>query len=157
MLQFYHSSKILFLKEVVKLTIRKMLRWVIPTLWLAFIIFLSCQTGSSSGKLSAWFTKLLFSAVAPKAAHCLLRLFAHFIIHFILSVLIYQAARYEVINPASLTIICGFSVAICDELIQLFVDGRAFELSDITFNIAGIFIGIVLCVLLTSKQKTALS
>ena len=137
------------------MTFRRALRWIIPTLWLAFVIFLSCQTGSSSGKLSEWLTKFLFSSAAPIVAHALLRVIAHFGVHFVLGFLVYQAARYEVPQPASFTLFCGFTVAVCDELIQLFISGRAFEICDIAFNVAGIIVAIFVCVFITPKQKTA--
>jgi len=138
------------------MTLRKAMRWIVPALWLAFAIFLSCQTGYESGKLSRWLTKFLFSSTAPKIAHALLRVTAHFCIHFILGVLIYLAARYDVPHPVSFTIFCGFTVGICDELIQLFISERAFELSDIAFNLAGIIVAIFICTFVTPKQKTAL-
>ena len=141
---------------MVKLTIKKALRWLIPILWFALVIFLSCQTGSESEKMTIMVAKTFFPAITPGSIYFGLRLFAHFGIHFVLSVLIYQAARYEVPQPASFTLICGFTVAICDELLQLCVTGRIFELSDIALNLAGIFTGIAIFVMFTPQQKTAL-
>ena len=107
--------------------------------------------------MSAWFTKSLFRTTPPIAAHTVLRLLAHFIIHLVLGVLLFQAARYDIPQPVSFTLICGFTVAICDELIQIFITGRVFEFSDIALNLAGIFAALIVCTIATSKQKTALN
>ena len=139
------------------MTLKKAIRWIVLALWLTLVIFLSCQSGKASGEMSAWFTKSLFRTTPPIAVHTVLRLLAHFIIHLVLGVLLFQAARYDIPQPVSSTLICGIPVAICDELIQIFITGRVFEFSDIALNLAGIFAALIICTIAAPHQKTALN
>lgn len=133
------------------MTIRKAFRWALLTLWLIFVIFLSCQSGNDSGELSHWLANNIFH-ISSETFHVILRSCAHFNIHFILAILMYAAAYYSYDNPRTFTTVIGLLVAISDELLQFFIPGRYPEFTDIILNISGIMIGTLICALIVPKK-----
>lgn len=137
------------------MTIRKLFRWSLLTLWLIFVIFLSCQSGNDSGGLSHWLANNIFG-VPGEEFHAILRACAHFGIHFILAILMYRAAYDSYDNPRAFATIIGLLVAVSDELLQYYIPGRYPELVDIVVNTTGILSGVLLTAAITPKKNRPL-
>lgn len=135
---------------------KKVFRWLIPTLWLALAIFLSCQSGNNSSGLSHWLANNVFH-ISSKTFHAVLRSCAHFGVHFVLGILTYCVAYYDFKKPAQFTIKTGLIVAISDELLQLLAPGRCFEFHDIALNVLGILVATTICRAITSKRNRPLA
>jgi len=131
------------------LTLKKTFSWTLFILWLMFVIFLSCQSGNDSGKLSLWLAERFDIHVTQTA----LREFAHFGTHFVLAIFMYGAAYSSYDSPRGFTTIIGFVIAVADELLQFFIPGRCPEIVDIALNLAGIITGAILCAIFAPKKN----
>ena len=130
--------------------------------WIIVIFSFSLQSGDESGKLSggivAWIVGLFFPEdfVHIELVHFLVRKAAHFTEYFILGVLLsltIREAKWKRILLAPW--IMGTCVAICDETIQLFSDGRAGQITDVMLDSSGVFTGCAMLalVLLFIEQR----
>ena len=121
---------------------------LLTLLWIAFIFSNSLKSGVESGNQS----KELLSVVAPlfpSLTESLLRTLAHFGEFALLSLLFcfdlvaFRVIRFE--RPLLSNILrllpilpAGFLIALADECIQLFSEGRAFQFSDILTDTLGV-------------------
>ena len=105
--------------------------WALVLLCMAVIFILSAQTGDESQSLSD-------GLVTDDLSSDFIRTCAHFLEYAGLSVLIYNALyrSYGYCRPY-LTIIISSLYAVSDEVHQLFVEGRAFQISDILIDSIG--------------------
>lgn len=138
------------------MTIRKLFRWSLLTLWLILVIFLSCQSGNESGGLSHWMANNIFG-IPGDEFHAILRGCAHFSIHFILAILMYAAAYYSYDNPRAFATMLGLLVAVSDELLQFYIPGRYPELVDIVVNSSGILLGVLISAAIAPKRSRPLT
>lgn len=138
------------------MTIRKLFRWSLLTLWLILVIFLSCQSGNESGGLSHWMANNIFG-IPGDEFHAILRSCAHFSIHFILAILMYAAAYYSYDNPRAFATMLGLLVAVSDELLQFYIPGRYPELIDIVVNSSGILLGVLISAAIAPKRSRPLT
>lgn len=138
------------------MTIRKLFRWSLLTLWLILVIFLSCQSGNESGGLSHWMANNIFG-IPGDEFHAILRSCAHFSIHFILAILMYAAAYYSYDSPRAFATMLGLLVAVSDELLQFYIPGRYPELVDIVVNSAGILLGVLISAAIAPKRSRPLT
>lgn len=120
-------------------------RWkfAIPILlavWIVFIFCRSLQPVDKSSVESRWVLDLL-NRLLPfgltehfvrKAAH-----FTEFAILGILSRALMGQRRQELWAGLLISLSIGLFIAVCDETIQLFVDGRGSQLSDVWLDFAG--------------------
>ena len=122
----------------------------------AVIYCLSAQTASESTQLSSG----LLARLGLLIGEGLFRSLAHFCEYALLSFLsvnaLYSCCGY--IRPVLATVFCAV-YALTDEIHQIFVPGRAFQLSDITVDISGAVLGAVICTFLLVlvgriRQKT---
>lgn len=82
-----------------------------------------------------------------------IRMFAHFVEFAILGLFI-KVDQHHKPYPIYLTVIIGIGIAIIDEIIQIFVPGRAFEVKDILIDSFGVVTGILfVTVILLIKSK----
>ena len=80
-------------------------------------------------------------------------MFAHFVEFAILGLFI-KIDQHHKPYPIYLTAIIGIGIAIIDEIIQIFVPGRAFEVKDILIDSFGVVTGILfVTVILLIKSK----
>lgn len=133
----------------------KIFSWIVVILWMSFIFYLSHQTSSESGELSSGVTALiqsLIETVLPASIqldfsnfHFYIRKTAHFVIYFILGILVINALRASSVigfkSTAFALVICFF-YAISDEIHQTFVPGRSGEVRDVIIDTAGASVGI---------------
>lgn len=112
--------------------------------WLFFILFHSLQPASVSAVQSQCILSLLHFVFPFPLTQTLLRKAAHFTEFAILSLftsLLISSHHKLQLPPLPLSIVfCAF-VALCDETLQLFADGRAGSLTDVWLDIGGAILG----------------
>jgi hypothetical protein len=112
---------------------------------MGIIFFLSAQNGEESSDLSGSFVMALLNGLGIVIDEGLLRSIAHCLEFMGLSVLIFNAAY--VTWFLKLTPIIAFLgtvlYAITDEIHQIFVPERAFQISDILVDSTGALIGVI--------------
>jgi VanZ family protein len=130
--------------------IKKYLIWLSPSIWFGLTIFLTIQNGDSSGKLSLYLAEKICSTLNIQdiyTTEVILRDCAHFGIHFVLALLTMIATYYDNLDPfydAIITLLLCIMIGITDELAQIVIPGRSFELVDILRNTVGILTGAVI-------------
>jgi len=125
---------------------------------LVTIFVLSAQNGEESSSTSGFFTKLIETIIGQPADEALIRTFAHFCEFAGLGFLTinFIFALKDKLRPV-ISILFSCAYAMTDEIHQIFVPGRAFQLTDFAVDSAGIVLGMgVFCALsfLSSKCKT---
>ena len=135
------------LKKINNKRLFKIISFFLMVGWICFIFSLSLQPASESSAVSKglltnileFFYSLTNIRIDVLTFHNIFRTFAHFTEFFvlgILSILFYFSAMKK--RPVY-AVITGFSVAICDELIQyFFAEGRAMQIEDIAVDFSGI-------------------
>lgn len=124
------------------------LRYGLAGLWMLAIFIFSHQPAGSSDKQSGFFVSLL-EPVSPVVDTDLLtfltRKAAHFILYFVLGILIYNAVRLHAPSrkqAALISIGAVLAFAASDEIHQLFVPGRSGEVRDVLLDTTAGAIGI---------------
>lgn len=146
--------------------------WFFIVLWIGFIFSFSLQEAAESSAISNKVTQTIIehttsetaekfdnmSAYELKQFHAAVRKCAHFAEFLILGVLMYLSTneclrKHKVIVAWILCIL----VAAIDESIQLFVDGRSGQLSDVLLDSCGSLVGIFLTLELSAlfRKKDA--
>ncbi len=139
-------------------SLRAMLRWAIPLLltllWTGFIFSNSLKNGVESGEQSKDLLAHV-QVVFPRLTEQALRTMAHFGEFAILSLLFcvdllalgfisWKASHLSLLARLLIVLPAGFLVALTDECLQLFSEGRAFQLSDILIDTLGVIGGALL-------------
>ncbi len=152
------------------------LRYGIPSLltllWIAFIFSNSLKNSIESGNQSNEILELV-SPLFPHLTESVLRTLAHFGEFFILSLLFcVDLVAFRVLKRGDspgrlLSRLCivlpaGFLIALADECLQLFSEGRAFQLSDLLTDTLGVitaallFCGVLLLLRFPSRKPFSL-
>lgn len=124
----------------------KIISWILVAVCMAVIFMLSAETGSQSEATSddviALFGLPLSVDIVRTVAHCLE--FAG------LAVLVFNALywSYQKFRPFPAFVISAL-YAVSDEVHQLFVEGRAFQLKDIFIDCIGAAAGIIGAIILS--------
>lgn len=125
-------------------------------IWMAFIFYLSDQPAaiSASGSLSVLskILKVLAPALRMEAERIeqyngLFRSCMHALVFLVLALLVFRAVKMRLcgkLKPAPVSLSICIAYALLDEIHQMFVPGRAFQLSDILLDAAGALAGIAL-------------
>ena len=119
------------------------------------IFYLSAQNGEESSSTSGFFTKLVTALAGRPVKESVVRSLAHFCEFAGLGLLVANLffAIKDNLKPF-LSIILSSGYAITDEIHQIFVPGRACQLTDLAIDICGIVLGVVVfCVLIFIKCK----
>lgn len=145
----------------------KIWSYLAVVLWMGLIFFFSSQPADDSKELSTGVTEVILSvveAVAPESdlfvdnLHHFVRKNAHFLIYFVLGILVVRAFRLSEIRGKKSIV---FALAICiayaisDELHQLFVPGRGAQVKDVLIDSTGAFVGIILYSWLKGLRKSS--
>lgn len=115
-----------------------------------FIFFNSLQNATTSGQSSGRVMNFLnmicsFIGMKPFFTQTIVRFLAHFCEFGLLGVLLYITFYFyfnKKIRVSIFSCLTVITVAVTDECLQLFSDGRAFQLSDIFIDVCGAFFGI---------------
>lgn len=124
---------------------RKYVYLIILVLWISFIFFMSSKPAVESSKDSAVFVNLIMKAVKISGdkidiVTTIIRKGGHFSEYFILSIISFvtlkkfAAGKERVFSSALLLCV---SVALCDEFLQGFIDGRSSEVRDVIIDYSG--------------------
>ncbi|MBR5245872.1 MAG: VanZ family protein [Clostridia bacterium] len=118
--------------------------WILVLACMVVIFCLSAQTATESANLSGSFIRAIFQLIGIELGQEGIRTVAHCLEFMGLSLLIFNAtyATWEM----KLTPIIAFAgtvlYAVTDEIHQIFVPGRAFQISDILVDSTGALIGV---------------
>lgn len=136
--------------------------WLFVLAWMTMIFYFSAQPAEQSNHLSqgvaTFFIKMFafIKTIAVEASatetwlnpfNNFIREFAHASVYFVLALLIYLAMNKSAVRGKKLFI---FSFLICiayalsDEIHQLFVPGRAFQLFDLFMDTTGTIVGLMI-------------
>ncbi len=151
-------------KGVFGLSKKQIVRFLAVAAWLALTIFLSQQSGTESAALSGGFTTavvkvLNFFGLNPSTSivHYCLRKMAHVGVHLVLAILTYRAMVLVTDSKKiaiSVSWLACCAVAAFDELIQLVAVGRASDPRDMTLNLLGVSVGIIVGILITREKPS---
>jgi len=120
---------------------------VLTILWVCFIFGNSLDvpevSSKKSGEIAGWFTGIITEHIIRKLAH----LIEYTILGVLLALDVYFL---KVINKIELIkiLFSGFIIASIDELIQLTVEGRSSQFSDVCIDFLGVVLGTVAIILL---------
>lgn len=119
--------------------------WALVAACMGIIFFLSAQNGEESSDLSGSFVMAILEWLNISVDEGLLRTFAHCLEFMGLSVLIFNAtySTWETKWTPVIAFAGTVIYAITDEIHQIFVPGRAFQISDILVDSTGALIGAV--------------
>ena len=125
---------------------------------MGLIFFLSAQNGEESSQTSGFIGNLLASIFKGDVAQDVLRTFAHFTEYAVLGFLMYNVLYSFNVGFAPLIgVVLSFIYALSDEIHQIFVPERAFQISDLTVDLGGIILGTtVIFLLFTIATKISL-
>ena len=134
--------------------------WILVAVCMGIIFSLSAQEASDSEALSGSFIRMIFQLLGLEFQQGVIRTIAHCLEFMGLSFLMFNAiyATWE----KKITPLFAFAgtvlYAITDEIHQIFVPDRAFQLSDILVDSTGALIGvmaslIILKIILTIKER----
>lgn len=119
--------------------------WVLVIICMGIIFSLSAQNGEESSQLSSSFLTALLERLGLTINEAMLRNCAHCLEFMGLSVFMFNAV-YVTFETKLLPIIAFAGTviyAITDEIHQIFVPDRAFQLSDILIDSTGALIGVI--------------
>ncbi len=127
--------------------------WLILTLvWLGFIFLHSAMPAATSRAESSGLLAVV-GTVLPWMTHNLLRKIAHFIEFSLLGVFMTGAFRYAgrfiLLKPLAFTLL----TALCDETLQIFIDGRSGQIFDIWLDFSGAVFGTLIAWLIYRLRK----
>ncbi len=132
---------------------RRFRLWLILSIAWLCVIFghslmpASLSDGESRG-IFAWLHQFF-----PWLTHHLLRKLAHFsafaVLGGLLTATFLQTARFSLFKPVG----CALAAALMDETIQLFVEGRSGQVSDIWIDLSGALCAALLVWLIKGRRK----
>lgn len=150
---------------VMRVFTKKYLYSFISLLWIGVIFSFSLQNAEVSSATSKKVGQVIIESSLPVVSkkfdamstselrqfYRILREYAHFIEFFILGVLIYLTLReYAMVHKVGKGIAMCLMVAVLDETLQVFVEGRARELSDMMLDAYGSILGVAIIYVITN-------
>jgi VanZ family protein len=139
--------------EVKKYPVKIIFSWSMVVIWMAVIFAFSHQSSEVSGGISlnaSRFILQLFDksadAAAVSLAESIIRNFAHGFVFFVLGIFVsyaFESVGISEFANAGLTFLVSAIYAVSDEVHQIFIPGRAGQLSDFLIDALGIIIAII--------------
>lgn len=126
--------------------------------WMALIFLFSSQTGGDSAGLSTRVVDLLapvLPALEPDTLGTLVRKAAHVSEYAVLGGLLTWAWPPTLGWPRLAPLLIGIGYAITDEVHQLFVPGRAGQVSDVVIDAVGVLIGVAVVAAARRRRERA--
>lgn len=124
--------------------------------WLCVIWGHSLQPAVVSSGESGFFLRLLNSLLPVELSEFIVRKTAHFTEYVILGIFLSMELSgwvKNVVKAEVYPLFAGLLVAMCDETIQFFVEGRSCEVRDVWIDFTGIFFATVItCAIINSKR-----
>lgn len=134
---------------MMELSMKKLRYWmpVLLAAWAVFIFCRSLQPADMSTLESKWFLDLLQRLFPLELSIQAVRKLAHFAEFAVLGVLaglLFGGRCRRVWTSLLFAGMTGIVIALCDETIQLFVEGRSSQITDVWIDVAGASAGAVL-------------
>ncbi len=123
----------------------KYISYTLLIIWCYVIFYLSNQTSDVSGSNSLNILSYILRGLNTdilNSLNIILREVMHSGVFFILGILTYLSFRYNFSKVVLYSMLFCSLYALSDEIHQLFVSGRAFELMDICLDLIGSIVGI---------------
>lgn len=125
---------------------------------MCLIFYLSSQTADESSQTSGSFIKVIYDYIGLFLSQEQIRTIAHFCEYALLGFLTNNAIFSKTYKTKTvISIIAAWGYAWTDEIHQIFVEGRAFQLIDLTVDLAGITSGALIFCLFVKIIKTLIS
>ena len=131
---------------------KEIISWILVVIWMIIIYYLSSQSATVSSDVSFKITDVVyqllnnvFNNIKVETLDSFIRNLAHFALYFVLGILLLNALYYNNLdkrNNVFIALLICASYSISDEIHQIFVPGRAFQISDIIIDILGSLTGI---------------
>ncbi len=148
-----------------KVTIIRIILWVLVLGWIAVLFSLSAQPADVSGKMSGDILENIYDNTGEKvidkerfdkdlfvrANQGRIRRIAHLSMFSVLGILTAAASLYSLgktVKGLVTALVITVSYSFIDELVQLVTPGRSFEWGDLVRDLLGSFIGILLIYLI---------
>ncbi|MPM45222.1 hypothetical protein SDC9_91908 [bioreactor metagenome] len=140
---------------------KRILLWLVLLSWMFLIFHLSNQPAVISAETSKQVSQQILEIVqenptpqAVRSFDSFLRNSAHFGLFLILGLLTYPTFLVQGYSKAMMkSIFFGIFYALTDEIHQIFVEGRAFQLRDLGLDIAGFILGCSLIFFVISRFR----
>ena len=132
-------------KQFKRMIENKFISLILLILWSLLIFFLSNQSSEVSSFESSYLIShtLRVNDGILNFIHEPLRELMHFIEYFIFGMLLFNTLNnYKIKKKFILSIIISFTYIVLDEIHQIFIPGRAFEILDIILDLLGATISI---------------
>ena len=150
MVSLNSKERVIYIKKYVFLTL--------TFLWVFIIFYMSAKPGDESAKTSLKIVdvivkELKLSDSQVDTAHFLVRKAAHFTEYFILSLLVtrtYSEFYNRKLNISFILLTC-ILVAICDEYLQSFIDGRGSQVKDVLIDFSGSLTQLLLLIYIKAR------
>ena len=123
---------------------------LLMVLWMIFIFVMSSFNGSDSANQSNFivsFISHIFNINNIELLSFIVRKLAHFMEYLILGILVYNCFL-----KCNLSIFLCLLYAISDEVHQIFVPGRSFQIRDVLIDLCGAIFGIIFLYLFNKKR-----
>lgn len=155
--------------DVIYIKLKRIIYTTLLLIWMIVIFLLSNQNASNSQSTSDKVASSIVDTVEVvtkqeiskekkfdfiENTRLLIRKSAHFILYFVLGILIFLTLNSYQVNKKILfySVLFCFIYAISDEIHQLFSDGRTANIMDVFIDTSGSFLGNVLCLILKFKK-----
>lgn len=147
----------MLLKEKVyenkRFNMRKKFIWsILGILYVAFVLYNSLRPGAVSSAQSSFVLEQALNVMDAVGmgdlvvTEHIIRKTAHFVEYMVMGILLYQVLglfNFQKMVRRLLYAIFGFFVPFVDETIQLFVEGRSGQISDVWLNYSGVAFGMM--------------
>ena len=132
---------------------KKKINIIFIIIWLVIIFVMSSFNASESSNQSNFIVNLIIKIFGGNSQliTIIVRDFAHFMEYLILGILCTNLCKKK--KDFWMVVIFCIIYAITDEVHQMFVPGRAFQLLDIMIDSLGSFLGLVLYRLIFDKKR----
>lgn len=114
--------------------------WLPAVLWAGLIFYLSGRTGGELHSLFPFFTSFDWG-----------HLVAYFVLGFLISLAIRKT--WQVKHPVFVTVLLCLLYGISDEIHQIYVPGRTFQLIDLVNDVLGAALGAFCCYLWVKRNR----
>ncbi|MDD2375972.1 MAG: VanZ family protein [Clostridia bacterium] len=129
----------------VNMKVKKYILYTLLFVWCLVIFYLSNQSSDISGSNSLNILSYIFSGLDTDiliGLNSVFREFMHSGMFFILGILAYVSFKYSYANTFVYSLLFCALYALSDEIHQLFVSGRAFEIIDLVLDFIGSLVGL---------------
>jgi len=136
--------------------IRRYISYMFLVAWCLVIFHLSSQTSSVSGSNSLNVLKYILGGLSSDVLinmNSMFREFMHSGVFFILGILTYLSFKRSFTKVFVYSLLFCALYALSDEIHQLFVSGRAFQIIDLVLDFIGSLVGICLVIFIERLFK----